>query len=79
MIFENDFNFGAPHAFNATVFGHTHIDIGHDVVGNLSRKLSTGAQFAAGRCSTAGQWINRANLDFLCSQRTPRHDQADNQ
>ena len=79
MILEDKGDFGTPHAFYAAVFGHAHIDIGHDFVGNFGRQFRTGPQLAAGCRRTAGQWINGTDLDFFFSQCTRGHDQADDE
>ncbi len=79
MIFEYDFNFSPPHACNAGIFGHAHIDVGHGTVGKLDRQFHTGAQLATGSGRTTRQRIDGADFNNFGSRRTGRDNQSDSQ
>ena len=65
VVFEDQGDLGAAHAFNTGIFRHVHADVGHDIIGDFGRQFGSGPQFTAGCGRSAGERVENADFDLL--------------
>ena len=75
VVLEDERDLGTAQALDAGILGHVHVEVGHDVVGDLSGQFGPRAQFPAGRSRTAGEGEEDPDLDLVRGQQGARQKQ----
>ena len=75
VVLEDESDLGPAQALDAGILGHGHVEVRHDVVGDVGGKFGPRTKLPAGRSRTAGEGEENPDLDLVRGKQGARQKQ----